>query len=204
MIAIVDYEAGNIGSIRNMLKKNGFEGEITSKPTMLERADRIILPGVGSFDYGISKLKKLGMIEALESAKNLGKPILGICLGAQLMCNRSEEGKLDGLGWINAEVKKFPTLRDGIKYTVPHMGWDVVEQKKESRLFDEVEKPARFYFVHSFYIECNTQDIVLTQNRYGVQYDSAFEQGNIIGVQYHPEKSHKFGRQVLRNFVEKY
>ena len=204
MIAIVDYHAGNIGSIKNMLKKIGHASQITSDATDIRKADKIILPGVGSFDYGMTKLAELGMIEALNEARIAGKPILGICLGAQLMCKQSEEGKLPGLGWVDAVVTKFPTNNNGRKFTVPHMGWDIVNIRKESKLFENVEMPARFYFVHSYYINCSQGEVVLTENTYSVPYHSAFENHNIAGLQYHPEKSHKFGKQVLKNFVEKY
>lgn len=204
MTAIVDYQAGNIGSIRNMLKRMGHESVITSSTTDLMKAQRIILPGVGSFDYGMQKLGELGLIEALTSRQKEGAPILGICLGAQLMCLGSEEGKLAGLGWIDAEVKRFPRQQDGRKYTVPHMGWEVVVPLRKSRLFDDVDMPARFYFVHSYYIHCKQTDDVLAECNYSTRYHAAFEHGNTLGVQYHPEKSHKFGKQLLRNFVEKY
>jgi glutamine amidotransferase len=204
MIAIVDYQAGNIGSIRNMLKKIGYDSLITSSRTEIAHADRIILPGVGSFDYGMQKLKDFELTDVLNQKKASGTPILGICLGAQLMCNNSEEGILPGLGWIDAEVKRFPASEGGKKFTVPHMGWDIVQQNKFSKLFEAVEQPARFYFVHSYYIQCKQPEVVLTQNRYSTTYHSSFELNNVIGVQYHPEKSHKFGKQLLKNFIEKY
>lgn len=187
-----------------MLKKIGHDAQITSVSADLSAANKIILPGVGSFDYGMTKLAELGMIGALNAAREAGKPILGICLGAQLMCKGSEEGKLSGLGWVDAVVKKFPTNHNGRKFTVPHMGWDTVEMRKQSKLFEAVEMPARFYFVHSYYIDCNQPEVVLTGNAYSAPYHSAFENQNIIGLQYHPEKSHRFGKQVLKNFVEKY
>lgn len=204
MIAIVDYQAGNIGSIRNMLKKIGYDSLITSSIAEIEAADHIIVPGVGSFDYGMQKLRDFNLVDVLNRKKESGTPILGICLGAQLMCNRSEEGILPGLGWIPGEVKRFPGSEGGKKYTVPHMGWDIVQQTKSSKLFEEVEQPARFYFVHSYYIQCQQPEAVLTQNRYSTTYHSAFELDNVMGVQYHPEKSHKFGKQLLKNFIEKY
>jgi glutamine amidotransferase len=204
MIAIVDYQAGNIGSIRNMLKKIGHDSLITSSATEIQGASHIIVPGVGAFDYGMQKLSALGLIEVLNEKRRSSTPILGICLGAQLMCKNSEEGKLPGLGWVPGRVKKFSASENGKKYTVPHMGWDVVEQTKESKLFEDVGKPARFYFVHSYYIHCEHNDAVLTQNRYSTTYHSAFELNNVLGVQFHPEKSHKFGKQLLKNFIEKY
>lgn len=204
MTVIIDYHAGNIGSIWNMLKKAGIESTITASPEEIENADHIILPGVGSFDYGMRKLEEYGLVPVLNQKKAAGTPILGICLGAQLMCRSSEEGKLQGLQWIPAEVKKFPSNQNGKKFTVPHMGWDIVQQVKESKLLDNIERPARFYFVHSYYIACDSQAPVLTRNEYSMCFHSAFELGNVIGVQYHPEKSHKFGKQLLKNFIEKY
>jgi imidazole glycerol-phosphate synthase subunit HisH len=204
MIAIVDYQAGNIGSIRNMLKKIGYDSMITSSAEQIENADHIILPGVGSFDYGMQKLTELGLISVLNKKKESGTPILGICLGAQLMCEKSEEGKLEGLSWIKGQVRKFATQSNGTKYTVPHMGWDIVEKVKSSDLFSDVQEPARFYFVHSYFITCEDPVHVLTRNTYSSEYHSAFECNNIIGVQYHPEKSHRFGKQLLKNFIEKY
>jgi len=121
------------------------------------------------------------------------------------MCKSSEEGVLPGLAWINGEVKRFPTESGGVRYKVPHMGWDFVRvNKPDSKLMSDMGDPARFYFVHSYYIKCDDEGDVLTTNEYGVSYHSAFERGNIIGVQYHPEKSHKFGRQMLKNFLVNY
>jgi imidazole glycerol-phosphate synthase subunit HisH len=204
MIAIVDYQAGNIGSIQNMLKKLGAEAVITSSPEVIRHANKIILPGVGAFDYGITKLQASGITEVLHETKKAGAPILGICLGAQLMCHRSEEGVLPGLGWLDANVIKFPSQVDGQKYQVPHIGWDHVMPAKPSRLFNGLPEMLRFYFVHSFYIDCHRSADRLARNQYGVPFDAAFEFENIAGVQFHPEKSHKFGFMLLKNFIEKF
>ena len=205
MIVIVDYQAGNIGSIKNMIKKIGHEAVISNDGELIAKASKLILPGVGSFDYGMSKLRELNLVEILkQKVINERTPILGICLGAQLLCESSEEGVLPGLGWVKGKVKKFSLQNVGRKLTVPHMGWNVVHVCKESKLFSEVSMPARFYFVHSYYILCDDIDDVLTDNMYGTKYHSAFEKENILGVQYHPEKSHKFGKQLLKNFIEKY
>ncbi len=205
MVVIIDYQAGNIGSIRNMIKKLGSEAVISSDEAVIRSATKLILPGVGSFDYGMSKLQELGLLDILSQKVGIENiPILGICLGAQLMCRASEEGQLPGLGWIQGDVKRLPGVKDGAKYTVPHMGWDIVRLQKPSKLFSDMQEPARFYFVHSYYIACDDKRDVLTSNTYSVSFDSAFERGNILGVQYHPEKSHKFGKQLLRNFLVNY
>ena len=143
MIAIVDYQAGNIGSIRNMLQKLGVEAGITGDPEAIRKASKIILPGVGSFDYGVTKLEESGITEVLHEKRKANTPMLGICLGAQLMCNRSEEGKLPGLSWINADVIRFPNQVGDKKYAVPHIGWDHVRPAKPSRLFEGLPEPSR-------------------------------------------------------------
>ncbi|HYG18514.1 MAG TPA: imidazole glycerol phosphate synthase subunit HisH [Ohtaekwangia sp.] len=204
MIAIVDYEAGNIGSIKNMLHKLGAAAEITGDPERIRLASKIILPGVGSFDYGVTRLRESGVIDVLNERKLAGTPVLGICLGAQLMCHRSEEGKLPGLSWINGEVVRFPQMVGNTRYSVPHIGWDDVMPVKPSRLFGDMPGLARFYFVHSYYISCATAEDILAKNTYGVPFDAAFEKENIAGVQFHPEKSHKFGSILLKNFVDKF
>ena len=205
MVVIIDYEAGNIGSIRNMLKKIGVDAVISSNPEVIDKATHIILPGVGSFDFGMQKLNDLNLVDALKrKCREEKTPTLGICLGAQLMCNSSQEGNLPGLGWIDAEVKKFPSLVNGTRYAVPHMGWEIVSMVKTSNLILHLPQPARFYFVHSYYMECLDSGDRLMQSQYSLTFDSAFERGNIIGVQFHPEKSHKFGKQLLTNFIERY
>ena len=204
MIAIIDYHAGNIGSIENIIKKLGHDAVITSDPSTVHSADKIILPGVGAFDYGMQKLRNLNLLPVLEEKFRADTPILGICLGAQLMCKSSEEGRENGLGWIDAHVVRFKNLVGTEKYLVPHMGWDSVTPLKESRLFRDMFSKPRFYFVHSYYIVCSDPADRLIQNSYGNAFDSAFEKRNILGVQFHPEKSHKFGKQLLRNFIELY
>ncbi|MCZ8354967.1 MAG: imidazole glycerol phosphate synthase subunit HisH [Cyclobacteriaceae bacterium] len=201
MIVIVDYNAGNLASISNMLKKIGAASVISNDLATISKATKIILPGVGAFDYGMHELKKLGLIELLNEKKDSGIPILGICLGAQLMCNKSEEGVEKGLSWIDAEVKKFPTLVDNKKFTVPHMGWDYCNLKNtNSPILQNLNNQSRFYFVHSYYIHCKVDKDILLENRYSCLFHSGFEKNNIIGVQFHPEKSHMFGKQLLQNF----
>ncbi len=201
MITIIDYGMGNLGSIANMIKKVGGRSIITSDIEVVKNATKLILPGVGTFDNGMQYLKDSGLIEALNQKVLEEKvPILGICLGMQIMTNRSEEGTMVGLGWVDAEVKKF--VSDELK--IPHMGWNIVEHKKNSKLFDERESEKRFYFVHSYCVSCNSEDDILTTTPYGHDFVSSFEKDNIIGLQFHPEKSHKFGMSIMRNFVERY
>ncbi len=202
MITIVDYGMGNLGSISNMLKKVGYSSVITQDIECIKKSTKLILPGVGAFGNGMKSLRELGLIEVLNQKVVKEKvPVLGICLGMQLMTNKSEEGDEKGLGWIDAEVIKEFTNKD-IK--IPHMGWNLVNIIKESQLFYEMFEENRFYFVHSYYVKCNNVNDVLTNTYYANDFVSSFQKDNILGVQFHPEKSHKFGIKLLRNFVEKF
>jgi glutamine amidotransferase len=204
MITIIDYRTGNLGSIQNMLKKIRVESRVTSSPDEIASATKIILPGVGAFDQGIEMLEKLGMKEILDrKVLNDKVPVLGICLGMQLMTRKSEEGVLPGLGWIDAETLRFRFL-DTIRYKSPHMGWNFIDPKKESRLLSNLPENSRFYFVHSYYVKPADNADALTTTSYELEFVSSFEKGNIAGVQFHPEKSHKFGMALLRNFAELY
>ena len=201
MITIIDYGVGNIGSIANMIKKVGGKSLITSDLQEIKKAKKLILPGVGSFDNGIKRLKELGFIDTLNKKVLKEKtPIMGICLGMQLMTKSSQEGELDGLSWIDADTMRFKS--DTLK--IPHMGWNIISHQKESALFDETTQEKRFYFVHSYYVSCKREEDILTTTPYGHDFVSSFEKENIIGVQFHPEKSHKFGMSLFKNFVEKY
>lgn len=201
MIVVIDYKMGNIGSIVNMLKKIDAEGIVSSDPDEIKRADKLILPGVGSFDEGIKNLKDSGLVSIIED-KVIGEktPILGICLGMQLFAKRSEEGVLDGLGWIDAEVKRFNFRNDELK--IPHMGWNTVTILKQDDLLRNMLENSRFYFVHSYYFVCNDNNDALLATDYGQNFISAVRKNNIIGVQFHLEKSHKFGMNLLKNFNE--
>ncbi len=202
MITIVDYGMGNLGSIKNMLKKVGFQCEITSTPDKIMSASKLILPGVGAFDAGMARLNDSGLIPALNEQVLLNKiPVLGICLGMQLMTHSSEEGHLPGLGWVDAKTIRF-SFPETSHLKVPHMGWNVVTFPKSSNLINTVEIEERFYFVHSYYVKCENNDDVLMRAKYGHEFDAGFEVGNVMGVQFHPEKSHKFGMRLLRNFAE--
>lgn len=201
MIVVVDYGMGNLGSIANMIKKVGHKCIISSDLEEIKKATKLILPGVGSFDNGMKNLNKLGIIELLNQKILIEKtPILGICLGMQLMTKSSEEGNLSGLGWVDAKTNKF--LSDTLK--VPHMGWNIIKHQKRSKLFDEMESEKRFYFVHSYCVSCNDKKDILTNTNYTQDFVSSFEKKNILGVQFHPEKSHKFGMSLIKNFVENF
>ena len=204
MIVIVDYGVGNLGSLRNMLKKVGQEALISQDPQAVGMADKIILPGVGSFDHAINNLRSTGLIPVLsECVLNRKIPILGVCLGMQLMTGGSEEGELPGLGWVDAETVRFRFDESLRHLKVPHMGWNTVRVRGASPLFEEMAEGSRFYFVHSYHVRCRAESDVLATTDYGGDFVSAFAQENIAGVQFHPEKSHRFGMRLLRNFAEK-
>lgn len=201
MIAIVDYGVGNLGSILNMFKKIGASAEIVGDPGRLVEADKILLPGVGAFDAGIQSLERSGLRSALELCVCDRKvPVLGICLGMQLMARSSEEGACSGLGWVQADVVRFQPGNSNLK--VPHMGWNLVKAVREDSLINSLPDESRFYFVHSYHVRCDRPEDVLLETTYGGSFHSAFCCGNVWGVQFHPEKSHKFGMALLRNFAE--
>lgn len=199
MIAIVDYKMCNVGSVRNMLKRVGAKSIITSDIKEIENAEKIILPGVGSFDNGMKRLADLGLIETLHKVVlEDKKPVLGICLGMQLITEKSEEGVLPGLGWIKAKTIKFELDNN---YRVPHMGWNFIKKEKESVLVEDLLPESKYYFVHSYHVVCDFQTDVLLSCNYGYSFAAAFSQDNIFGVQFHPEKSHKYGMRILKNFA---
>ncbi len=202
MLTIIDYGMGNLGSILNMLKRLGFNAEISSQVEVIRNAEKLILPGVGAFDKAMTNLEKCGFIPILnERVVEERIPLLGICLGMQLLTKRSEEGQLNGLGWIDAITVRFDFHLDQ-KMRVPHMGWNTLTVKQNSCLFKEMHESPRFYFVHSFYVKCKSPKSVLATTNYGIEFASGIIQNNIYGLQFHPEKSHKFGMQVLKNFAE--
>ncbi len=202
MMVVIDYGLGNLGSIANMLQKIGAKAVVTSDPQLILDARKLILPGVGAFDNGMANLEKLALVEVLQRKVRVEKvPVLGICLGAQLMTRSSEEGRKPGLGWLEADTIRFFSRQSAPSFKVPHMGWSEVVGRKPTELFRDMESPARFYFVHSYHFLCEHADDVLTTTFYGYEFPSAFERGNIFGVQFHPEKSHKFGMRLLQNFA---
>lgn len=197
MIVIIDYKCGNIASVENIIKKAGSKAIISSDPEIISKASKLILPGVGSFDYGMNQLKEMNLIDIIvEHVKN-GKYILGICLGMQLLGNRSDEGKCKGLSLMDADIIKFE-LDDTLP--VPHMGWNKVTVKKENVLIDE-NTFNKFYFVHSYHMKCNNLDDILCTTDYGINVVAAVSKKNILGVQFHPEKSHKYGLKLMKNFI---
>jgi len=203
-IVIVDYNMGNLGSIGNMIKKIGYSYIISSNSNEILNAEIIIIPGVGSFDRGIINIKELKLYDVIiKKVIEYETPILGICLGMQILTEGSEEGNEKGFGFIKGYAKKFKFNDNKLK--VPHMGWNRVKLLKNSKLFAGMENQEnRFYFVHSYAVQCYDTRDILTLTPYGYDFVSSFEKGNIIGVQFHPEKSHKFGMQLLRNFIERY
>lgn len=204
MITIIDYNTGNLGSIQNILRKIGEDSVITSDIDEIASASKIILPGVGAFDTGMKNLTDLGLVDILNKKVVSEKiPVLGICLGMQLLSNGSEEGMYKGLGWIDAKTVRFRFV-DTAEYKIPHMGWNFIKQQKESKLFSGMFTDPRFYFVHSYYFKANDPSDILTSTDYEIEFTSAIERGNILGVQFHPEKSHKFGMKLLKNFVDFY
>lgn len=204
MIAIIDYAMGNIGSIVNMLKRaSSEEGVVTRDPDVIRSADRIILPGVGAFDWGMKNLKEAGVIDVLnERVLEAKVPVLGICLGMQLLTKRSDEGKLPGLGWIDGECLEFHFDDSRSDLKIPHMGWNTVDPTPDADLFGGYEGEPRFYFVHSFYVTCKDESDIATTTHHGHDFVSSVQRGNIFGTQFHPEKSHKYGMHLLKNFTE--
>ena len=200
---MVDYGTGNVGSLGNMLRKIGQTATLASTPEVLERADAILLPGVGAFDRGMGNLQASGLLETLtRRVQGDGVPVLGICLGMQLLARSSEEGTLPGLGWIDAVCQKFTFPPEDRQHKVPHMGWNAVQPRSGENLFSDMEPGALFYFVHSYHVVCADSDDVLGVSEYGGAFTSAVRRGNIFGVQFHPEKSLRFGMRLLRNFCE--
>ena len=198
MIIIADYGMGNLGSVLNMFKRIGVEAQISSDLEVISRASKILLPGVGAFDTAMSRICEMGLKEILNKKALFEKvPILGICLGMQLLTNRSEEGKLPGLGWIDGEALSF---KQRISLKVPHMGWNIAKATKQSCLTKGLEDDARFYFVHSYYVNAPNHSIM--QTNYEIDFESAIAKDNIFGAQFHPEKSHKYGMQLLKNFAD--
>ena len=204
-IVIVNYGMGNLGSIQNMIRKIGYTSTISSQESEIASADKLILPGVGHFDRGMEQLESLKLIEVLNQKVIAEKtPILGICLGMQLMCSGSEEGVKAGLQWMDIDFVKFKIAQAIFPIKIPHMSWNFVKPAKPSGLIEGLPENPRFYFVHAYHAVARDVSDTLLTTTYGYEFLSAFEKDNIVGVQFHPEKSHKFGFQLLKNFIEKY
>lgn len=202
MIVVVDYGVGNLGAISNMLRKIGAEVVVSSSYAQIAQATKLILPGVGAFDSGMSNLDKLGLLEVLRRKVIEEKtPILGICLGLQLFTKRSEEGQLAGLGWLNAETIKFTFKPEKVELKTPHMGWNDVKLQSPSFLFDGMAARPRFYFLHSYHLVCHEREDIVATTSYGYEFVCSVQKDNVFGVQFHPEKSHKFGLTLLTNFA---
>ncbi len=202
MVVIIDYGLGNLGTILSKLKRFEVEAIISSKPKEILAASKLILPGVGNFAQGMENLKKSGLIPVLEEkVLNQKTPILGICLGMQLLTNFSEEGNVPGLGWIDGETKRFNFPKADLR--IPHVGWDSIKILKNDLLFKEVPKDSYFYFTHSYFVN-SAKNNILAETDYGSKFASIIKKDNIIGVQFHPEKSHRHGLKLIKNFIDYY
>jgi imidazole glycerol-phosphate synthase subunit HisH len=203
MIAIIDYGLGNIRAFANIYKKLGVPFKVADTTRDLGDVSKIILPGVGAFDYAMGQLEASGMRAKLdELVLERQVPVVGICVGMQMLAASSDEGQLPGLGWLDARVKKFD--EHSIQYAthLPHMGWNDIVPVKENKILKGLEKDAKFYFLHSYYFHCNQADDTIAVTDYGVKFSCAVNKENIYGVQFHPEKSHQYGIQLLKNFAD--
>jgi glutamine amidotransferase len=200
-VVIIDYKMGNIHSVARKLKILGVNYEISNNPEIIKQADKLILPGVGHFGKAMNQLKESNLIDVLnDSVINQKKPILGICLGMQLMANFSEEGNSEGLGWIDGQVVRFHVI-DKLRYKIPHTCWNGIQVQKESSLNLDLSNEDEFYFVHAYYFAVKNKSDVLHTSFYEKEFVSAVQKDNIVGVQYHPEKSHQSGLQLIKNFI---
>ncbi|NBB22962.1 imidazole glycerol phosphate synthase subunit HisH [Runella sp. CRIBMP] len=200
-IVIIDYGMGNLRSVLKKVERLHKSVQVSADLKVIENAQKLILPGVGHFASGIKKLKESGIWEVLnQKVLEVQTPILGICLGMQLMAKCSEEGNAEGLGWLDAEVVRFK-VNDTRTYKVPHMGWNTVEIQKESPLFAGVSQEAMYYFVHSYYMKCHDAKDTLGSTNYALSFTSAIQKNNIYGTQFHPEKSHEWGDRLIQNFI---
>lgn len=205
MIVIIDYGLGNLGSIANMLKKIGVPAAVSGDPAVIEQADKLILPGVGAFDQGMHNLAERGLLPLLNARVQQDRiPVLGVCLGMQLLTRRSEEGQaVAGLGWLEAETVRFRFENAAGSLKIPHMGWNTLSVCQPHPLLTGLETENRFYFVHSYHVVCARPETVVAQTHYGFDFAAVVAQANVLGVQFHPEKSHRFGMALYKNFAER-
>lgn len=203
MITIINYGLGNIQAFTNIFDQLRISYKITSSPKDIIGAERIILPGVGAFDYAISCLEKLELFEVInEVVTKKGTPILGVCVGMQVMANYSDEGSKKGFGWFDCDVKKLPDALDtNKKLLLPHMGWNSILKKKDNQILSDIHSN-EFYFLHSYYVDLSEKDQIISETFYGIEFPSIINQDNIFGIQFHPEKSHSSGIKILKNFSE--
>jgi len=203
MIVIVDYGMGNLGSVLKSLRYLNVEAKVSESKSDIENASKLILPGVGHFSRAMAKLRELDYVDILNKRVLEDKiPVLGICLGMQLLAIDSEEGESSGLGWIDATIKKFK-IEDKLRWKVPQMGWNSIDIKRSNILLDNVEQGESFYFVHSFYMSCKDSKDILATTNYSSDFTSIVQKDNIFGTQFHPEKSHEQGLGLIANFVSK-
>jgi len=201
MIAIVDHGMGNLGSVQNMLRRIGAPSIRTVDRDEIAKADRIVLAGIGGFDGAMERLEELDLVDVLnERVLGQGVPILGVCLGMQLMAHGSEEGTIRGLGWLDADVRRF-SFPEGERRPIPHMGWEEIEPTRPSPLFQPGGQRPRFYFSHAYHLVCHDEADVAATATYGYPFPAAVHRRNVLGTQFHPEKSHVFGMDTYRRFV---
>lgn len=198
-IVIIDFGMGNIGSVANMIKKAGGNAIITSDKDKILRAKKLLLPGVGAFDAGMNNLHDKGLTNVIiEAVSSADTTLFGICLGMQLLFDKSEEGELPGIGLISGTVNRF--VSDNMSVKIPHMGWNSIQIKNTNQLMNSLED-SRYYFVHSYYVKCNNPEDVVSTTHYIEEFDSIVRKNNVYGAQFHPEKSHKFGLTLFQNFI---
>lgn len=203
MITIIDFGMGNLGSVVKCFERLGAPAFVSCDPKEIMKADKLVLPGVGHFGRAMQNLREQGIVDCLNyKVMDCGTQILGICLGMQLFASWSAEGDAEGLGWIEARVEKFNTEKMNVPRKIPHMGWNTLELRKDCGVFGDVDRKDAFYFVHSYIVVCEDVEVVAATTYYGYQFVSAVHSGNILGTQFHPEKSHEQGMNIIRRFVE--
>jgi imidazole glycerol-phosphate synthase subunit HisH len=205
VLVLIDIGVGNVGSMANMLARLGIPARVSGDPADVARASRLILPGVGAFDGGMQALKNKDLIPVLrDKVEGEGVPILGVCLGLHLFTEGSDEGRHEGLGWLPCRTRRFPAEAAGAPLRVPHMSWNTVTSSGPGLLLSHLPDPPRFYFAHGFYADMKDQTLVAGSTTYGISFPSVVVKNRIAGVQFHPEKSHRFGMTVLKNFAESF